>query len=450
MKPIKPSAKKFELQNVKEPNLHRDQFPYTEVPKTVFDGTIEVPELPEDFWITDTTFRDGQQARLPFSVEEIVTLYDMLHRLSGPNGVIRQSEFFLYSDKDREAVEKCLEKGHKFPEVTGWIRATKSDFKLVKQMQLKSTGILTSASDYHIFLKLKKTRQEAMEAYLDVVKDALSNGLDIRCHFEDITRADIYGFCVPFAQELMKLREESGRKVVIRLCDTMGYGVPFPGAALPRSVPKLIRAFTRDAGVPSENLEWHGHNDFHKVHVNSMTAWLYGCCGVNSALVGLGERTGNSPLEALVVEYMSLTGSANGMDPSVITEIGDYFRSIDVPILDNYPFVGRYFNTTRAGIHADGVLKNEEIYNIFDTKKILGRPLGVIVTDKSGVAGIAHWINGNILSGDKNIDKRHPGIGKIYSWVQEQYNSGRTTGISNQEMMEQCQKHLPELFKEKE
>ncbi len=450
MKTLKVKPQFYELQDPREPNLYRDQFPYDRVPMTVFDGVMEIPELPEDFWITDTTFRDGQQARLPFQVEQVVAIYNMLHRLGGPNGVIRQSEFFLYSPKDREAVEKCLEKNYPFPQVTGWIRATKSDFKLVKDMQLKSTGILTSASDYHIFLKLKKSRREALESYLSIVKEALSNGLSIRCHLEDITRADIYGFCVPFAQELMKLQQESGLKVIIRLCDTMGYGVPLPGVALPRSVPKLVQAMVRDAGVPSECLEWHGHNDFHKVHVNSICAWLYGCSGVNSALIGLGERTGNSPLEAMVIEYMSLTGSTNGMEPKVITELAEYLSQIDCPIPENYPFVGKYFNTTRAGIHADGVLKNEEIYNIFDTTTILDRPLGVIITDKSGVAGIAHWINEHLMGKGQSIDKRHPGIGAIYEYVQNQYNEGRTTGISSQEMMDLCRKHLPEVFTTKQ
>ena len=59
-------------------------------------------------------------------------------------GSSAQSEFFLYSKKDREAVEKCRELGYEFPQVTGWIRAVKSDFKLVKEMGLEETGILTS------------------------------------------------------------------------------------------------------------------------------------------------------------------------------------------------------------------------------------------------------------------------------------------------------------------
>jgi isopropylmalate/homocitrate/citramalate synthase len=172
--------------------------------------------------------------------------------MGGPKGIIRQSEFFLYTSKDKEAVDKCREKGYDFPQITGWIRAKAEDLKLVKEMGLRETGILTSASDYHIYLKLKRTRAQAMEAYLAIVKEALDLGIIPRCHFEDITRADLYGFCVPFAIELMKLRKESGVDIKIRLCDTLGYGVTYPGAALPRSVPKLVRAMIDDAGVPGE------------------------------------------------------------------------------------------------------------------------------------------------------------------------------------------------------
>ena len=107
-------------------------------------------------------------------LQQIVDLYDMLHRLGGPNGVIRQSEFFLYSDKDKDAVHRCLERGYRYPEITGWIRADKGDFKLVREMGLKETGILISVSDYHIFLKLGKNRRSALIDYLRVVDEALS------------------------------------------------------------------------------------------------------------------------------------------------------------------------------------------------------------------------------------------------------------------------------------
>jgi isopropylmalate/homocitrate/citramalate synthase len=447
---IKKKAEKMplELKDVDVPVLHRDLFPYSSIPRMALEDRFIQTNIPNDIWITDTTFRDGQQSRPPYTPKQIADIFDFLHRMSGPGGVIRQSEFFLYSDKDREAVRLCREKGYVYPEITGWIRANKNDFKLVKEAGLRETGILTSCSDYHIFLKLNRSRREAMKAYLDIVATALEQGIRPRCHLEDITRADFYGFVIPFVQELMKLSEDSRIPVKIRACDTMGYGIPFPGIALPRGVPEIFYALIRDAGVPSEQLEWHGHNDFHKGLINGMAAWMYGCSAVNGVLLGFGERTGNAPIEALLIDYISLTGNEAGIDTTAITDMAEYFeKEMGFLIPANYPFVGSEFNSTSAGIHADGLMKNEEIYNIFDTSNILKRPMGVIITDKSGVAGIAHWANTHLhLIGDRMIDKRHPGLAKIYKWVMEQYDQCRTTGISHAELIEKAKKYLPEYF----
>jgi isopropylmalate/homocitrate/citramalate synthase len=423
---------KFELQDTPEPNLYREMFSYSQLPRVEFDGQ-SVPMAPaKDIWITDTTFRDGQQARPPYTVQQVVDLYELEHKLDGGSGLIRVSEFFLYSSKDRQAVDRCRELGYEFPEVTGWIRAVKSDFKLVKEMGLPETGILMSCSDYHIFLKLRKSRKQAMEQYLDIARAALDTGVRIRCHYEDITRADFYGFVVPFTVELMKLGQQYDMPVKIRLCDTMGYAVPWDQAALPRSVPKLVHGMIHEAGVPGELLEWHGHNDFHKVLINPSTAWLYGCAAANCSLLGIGERTGNTPLEGMVIEAAQLRGQSDKIDYAVITEIAEYYeKNVGFPIPHNYPLIGRDFNTTRAGIHADGLTKSEEIYSIFDTEKILRRKPGVAISDKSGAAGIKHWIDANYGT---NLAKDDPRLLAIRDKVDAEYEDGRTTTISDEEL----------------
>ena len=328
--------------------------------------------------------------------------------------------------------------GYEFPEVTSWIRANEKDFDLVKNLGLKETGVLVSCSDYHIYQKMGLTRAKAMDKYLGIVKSVLDKGIIPRCHFEDITRADFYGFVIPFAEELHKLSVESGVPIKIRACDTMGFGVTYPGAALPRSVPGIIYGLQHYAQIPSAQLEWHGHNDFYKVVTNASTAWLYGCSSVNCSLLGIGERTGNCPLEAMAIEYASLRGTTDGMDLSVITEIANYFeQEIGYEIPERTPFVGRNFNVTRAGIHADGLLKNEEIYNIFDTNKILSRPSLVAVDSHSGLAGIAYWINGFFrLEGDQMIDKRSPIVAKIKEAVDRMYADGRNTVMGDGELEE--------------
>ena len=77
------------LDDVKKPNVFRNMFPYSEIPKIPFNDRIVPHNMPREIWITDTTFRDGQQSRAPYTTEQIVTIYDYLHKLGGPNGMIR-------------------------------------------------------------------------------------------------------------------------------------------------------------------------------------------------------------------------------------------------------------------------------------------------------------------------------------------------------------------------
>lgn len=445
---LEQTSGKYVLDDVKEPNLYREIFNYDEVPKITFNHRRVPISMPEEIWITDTSFRDGQQSVNPYTAEQIADLYELMSKLGGPYGRIRQTEFFVYSEKDRKALELCREKNLRFPEITTWIRASKKDFQLVKDLEIRETGILVSCSDYHIFKKLGKTRKQALEMYLGTVKDAFDAGLVPRCHLEDITRADFYGFVLPFVTALQELSDEAGIPVKIRACDTMGYGVPFSGTALPRSVPGIIYGLQHYTGVPSEMLEWHGHNDFYKAVSNATAAWLYGACAVNCSLLGIGERTGNVPLEAMVFEYASLRGSFDGMRPEVITEIAEYFKNeIGYNIPTSTPFVGRDFNVTRAGIHADGLLKDEEIYNIFNTEKILGRAATVLISKTSGLAGIAYWINDHYrLKGEAQVAKNDELVIALKEWVDEIYEAGRVTSLAVNEITDKIDELAPGRF----
>ena len=433
---LEQSQYKYSLQDVDDPNLYREIYPYDEIPKIAFNHRRVPMAMPSEIWITDTTFRDGQQSRAPYTAAQIVDMYKMLHRLGGERGIIRQSEFFVYTKKDREAVERCMALGYKFPEITTWIRAKREDFELVHNIGIKETGILVSCSDYHIFKKLGLSRGEALDHYLGVVKRAFDAGIVPRCHLEDITRADFYGFVVPFVNELTELSKEANVPVKIRMCDTMGYGVAYSGVALPRSVPGIVYGLHHYAGVPSDMLEWHGHNDFYKGVSNAVSAWLYGASGVNCSLLGIGERTGNVPLEAMVMEYASLRGSLDGMDTTVITEIAEYFKSeLGYSIPPMTPFVGDNFNVTRAGIHADGLMKDAEIYNIFDTEKILNRPAEVAISNTSGLAGIAYWINKHYsLTGSDSVTKQDEIVIKTKAAIDKEYADGRTTLMGDDEL----------------
>ena len=433
---LEQDAYEYELQDVAQAQLFRDIYPYDEVPKAPFNHRRVPMNMPKEIWITDTTFRDGQQSRAPYTANQIVDIYKMLARLGGPKGIIRQSEFFVYTKKDREAIEKCMDLGYKFPEITTWIRAKKEDFALVHDIGIKETGILVSCSDYHIFKKLNMTRRQAYDHYLAVVKQAFEAGIAPRCHLEDLTRADFYGFVVPFVNAIIELSHEAKIPVKIRMCDTMGYGLPFTGTALPRSVPGIVYGLHHYSDVTSEMLEWHGHNDFYMGVANAVSAWLYGASAINCSLLGIGERTGNVPTEAMVMQYASLRGTLDGMDTTAITDIGEYFKKelgYDVPPMT--PFVGSAFNLTRAGVHADGMMKDAEIYNIFDTEKILKRPAEVSISNTSGLAGIAYWINKHYkLPEDKLVTKQDWLVQEMKTRIDALYADGRTTVMGEEEL----------------
>lgn len=416
------------------PEYFRDTFPYTLPPVAWFEPDAVPLDPAPVIWITDTTFRDGQQSRAPYSPEQIAHLFHLLHRLGGPQGMIRQSEFFLYTRKDRQAVERCQELGHTFPEITGWIRATLPDYGLVRDAGLRETGILTSISDYHIFKKLNSDRETVLNGYLEVVDAALADGVTPRCHLEDATRADFYHVVLPFVQRLMERGRQAGIQVKVRYPDTLGVGVPHPNAALPRGIPRLTYLLRHEGGVPAEALEFHGQKDLDAITPNAVSAWLYGASANNGTLLGIGERSGNTPIEALAFWLISLTGETHGIDTRVISEIADYYRSIGEPVDQRLPFVGDNFNVTRAGIHADGMIKDEEIYNPFDTTTLLDRPPGVAITDKSGAAGLVMWMQRHRPDLAAGLSKRDPRILTILAAVEREYDDGRVTSLADSEV----------------
>src|SRR6056297_1699154 len=318
--------KEYEVIDVMKPKLYKDVFPYEKFPQNRWNKLNMPIDLPEDIWITDTTFRDGQQSMESFTVDQIVKIYKYLNKIDNGNGLIKQSEFFLYSDRDRKAVEKCQELGYEFPEITGWIRAKEEDLKIAKNMGIKETGILMSCSDYHIFHKLGMDRSSVYEMYVNIIDKALEEGIKPRCHLEDLTRADIFDFVIPLVSKINEMGKNAGVDIKFRLCDTLGLGKPFNGMEIPRSVPGLIYCIKNSCNLKSSQLECHGHNDYHYCTANSTASWLYGASSVNTTLLGVGERTGNCPTESMLVEYSQLKEPKKKIQFQVLNEVVEFFE----------------------------------------------------------------------------------------------------------------------------
>ncbi|MEM1620199.1 MAG: hypothetical protein QXU52_05615 [Fervidicoccaceae archaeon] len=386
-------------------------------------------------YITDTTLRDGQQGWRPLRPEEALKIYFVLEKLSGPNGIVRTVELFPFTERDREIAKTIIEHRAEWPEPIGWIRAKREDVDLVRRCGFDHTVILTSVSDYHIYLKLNLDRKSAEEKFLEAISYALDRGLKIRVAMEDVTRSDVLGFVLPFAEKILRVAERVGAvdSVVFKLSDTLGLGLPMEVVGLPRGVPALIKAFRERLGVKPTQLEFHGHNDFHMAVANHAAAWLSGASFSNCTLFGVGERAGNCPLEAMLLIYASIYGSFNGSDPRAIGEAKELFESLGHAFSRYYPLVGENAFATAAGIHIDGLIKNPLIYLPFNPETI-GMRVKVRVSRHSGRAGIA-YVLARRLGLDPTALKRCQGvIDKLYELALEKLEAENRVELSEEEV----------------
>jgi len=391
------------------------------------DPAVPPPDQAHPKYLTDTTLRDGaQDSRFPFFPnEDRIRYVELLHDLDNDSGIIYAIETFIYHKRDVWVLEKLLEKGFKYPRITTWIRANPKDVKElhnISQGRITETGMLASSSDHHIFDKLGyHSKTEAIDKYLKPILTACEYGITPRIHLEDTTRADIFGWVIPFIRTVLK--ETEGR-AKFRVCDTIGWGVPDVYASLPHGIPKLISTLYKETGA---EFEFHGHNDFGVATANSIAAWRFGCRKVNVAFGGLGERTGNTSLEQMLASYIRLYGDP-GFNLQVLPEMKSLIEKL-VPIAANSPVIGDVF-TTQAGIHQAGVARQEEakgglIYLAYDPA-VVGRSTAerTVVGAMSGSEGIVAILNSEAEKRglEMRVTTTSRVVKEIYDSVQEAYN----------------------------
>ncbi len=349
----------YSLPEPAAPQYFVDSFPRDAFPAYVW--TERPANLPTEVWTTETTHRDGQQGGLPLSVAQSLQIYDILCCFTGASGSIRQAEFFAYRPSDRAALEGALERYRGgFPiEPTTWIRATAKDVALIRSLGVRETGMLASASDYHTFHKFKPGgRNQAAQTYLEAVQMTLDAGIRPRLHLEDATRAPM-DFMRPFIEAVLAMSAAYGPELrpKFRLCDTMGLGLPYDDVALPRSIPRLFQEM-RTIGLQPADLEFHPHNDTWLVVANCLAAIRAGCGVINGTMLGKGERTGNAPLEAVLMHLLGM-GYFPEQQPdfTALNALVDLYAEMNEPVPPKYPLYGRDAHRTRAGVHADGLNK---------------------------------------------------------------------------------------------
>jgi 2-phosphinomethylmalic acid synthase len=370
------------------------------------------------------------------TVEQGIRIYELMCAFTGATGAVRQAEFFVYRDADRRILAAALERHRDGAPVepTTWIRASAKDAALVREIGVRETGMLASASDYHTFHKFTPGgRRAAASSYLDAVRAVLDAGLRPRLHLEDATRAP-EEFVLPFVQAVQEVaaRYPDIPPPKFRICDTMGLGVPYENVAWPRSVPRQVRRL-REAGVAPEELEFHPHNDTHLVVANCLAAIQSGCAAVNGTLLGKGERTGNAPLEAVLLHADGMGSLAATPDFRALNALAALYEEMGEPVPAKYPLYGRDAHRTRAGIHADGLNKFWWMYAPFDVPRLLGRPLELSFTKDSGIAGLIFLIKQHT---GRELSKDDPVLKELHEELLRQFDAGRQTAVDWEEIDE--------------
>jgi isopropylmalate/homocitrate/citramalate synthase len=416
-----------------ERDYFQEQFPPDHFPSR---GWIERPGgFPPEAWTTETTHRDGQQGGLPLTAEQSVRIYELLCRFTGKSGAIRQAEYFVYRKQDLDGFRAAQERHAAGApiEPTTWIRAAAKDVKLIQSLGVKESGLLASISDYHVFHKFSPGgRSQAATIYLDAVQLALDAGIRPRLHLEDASRAAIQ-FIRYFVEAVLEKasRYPNTLRPKFRICDTLGVALPDQDVPLPRGVPRLFETLRSD-GLNSSDLEFHPHNDTGLIVANSLAAVRHGCAVINGTCLGKGERTGNAPLELILLHLIGMGYYVDCQpDFTVLNELAELYSRMGQPVADKYPLYGRDAHRTRAGIHADGLNKFWSMYAPFNVPELIGRPLEVSLSKDSGIAGLIFVARQHLR---REFRKEDPEIQATHEWMLRQFDEGRQTAVEWEEI----------------
>ncbi|WP_051731876.1 pyruvate carboxyltransferase [Kitasatospora phosalacinea] len=418
-----------------QPEYFPEAFPRDAFPRYVWAEGDRPAELPHEVWLSETTHRDGQQGGLPLNAERSCRIYDILCEVTGGSGAIRHAEFFPYRDSDRKALLYALDRHRDGAPVepTTWIRARREDVELIQKLGVTETGLLSSSSDYHTFHKFGDGGREGAAAmYLEAVRVALDHGIRPRVHLEDTTRSDP-AFVQRLVEDVLRLADRYPAELAprFRICDTLGIGLPFTDVAAPRSVPRWIRLL-RGLGLAPHQIELHPHNDTWMVVANCVAAIREGCGVISGCTLGTGERTGNAPLEAVLVHLLGMGyWPDGGVDLTAVNKLVELYDEIGVGPSPKYPIFGRDAYVTRAGIHADGLNKFWWMYAPFNAPLLTGRELDVALTKDSGQAGLLFVLNKRL---GLALEKNDPRLAPVQAWLDGQWEAGRVSAVDWSEL----------------
>lgn len=328
----------------------------------------------KDIKIVDTTLRDGEQtAGVVFTIDEKL---EIARKLS--NAGVFQLEVGVpaMGGSEKEAI-KAIVKSNLKSSIMGWNRAVTSDIQESIDCGLDAVAISISASDIHITEKLKKSREWVLDTITRAVNFAKSHGLYVSANAEDASRAD-----KEFLFQFINTVEAAGADR-IRYCDTVGVLDPI-------STYETMKELSSRINIP---IEIHTHNDFGMATAATIAALEGGASFASVTVNGLGERAGNAALEEVVMALKYIKKYDMGFDVTKIKDICEFVaKASHREIPPNKPIVGKNLFLSEAGIIADAILKQPDVYEVFPPS-IIGGVRQLLISKHSGRASIISKFN---------------------------------------------------------
>ncbi|MGM0770296.1 MAG: homocitrate synthase/isopropylmalate synthase family protein [Halobacteriota archaeon] len=409
-------------------NIYRT---YDDLPK------IKLPKG-QEVSISDSTIRDGaQMPGIVLKAEHKLRIYEFLHQIG-----IEKLETFAYNERDRNAIKMMFDRGYESPEITGWARAVPADIDLILDIEeIKETGVLMSVSDAHVLDKMGlPNREAAEEKYLNALQYAVDHGLRTRAHIEDMTRADNTYFVYPLIEKILEIDPNC----TIRLCDTIGYGVPFEGIPEPFGIPEMVRHLKEDLHV--KNIETHCHDDFGLAVANSIAGYWHGANWSNVTFLGIGERAGNAELEKLLLFLCRRVEGFDKYNLECLADFGKFMqKEIGIRIPRNKSVIGSNVFAHESGIHTAGVIKNPFTYEPYPPE-IVGGNRVFLIGDSSGIEVLRFKVQDTLkelMGVQLTVEKDDKRLRSIQKDIHELYDKEkRVSCISDEEIQAYVEKYF--------
>ena len=312
-----------------------------------------INSTPKDFEICDVTLRDGEQTPgVAFTREEKIAIAQKLDSI----GVeVIEAGFPVVSPTEEATVRDIAHLGLN-ARICCLARSVARDIDVALRCDVDFVSIFIATSDIHLKYKYHKTFAEAESCALDVLDYAKDHGLTVRFAAEDATRTD-----VNVLKSIFKQAEDHGADY-LSIADTVGILNPSTTFWLVSEIKKSINT----------KLCIHCHNDLGMAVANTLSAAEAGAYQLHTTVNGIGERSGNSALEEVLMGLRVQYG-VERYDSTKLMELSKMVEQYsDVRIPRTKPVVGKNAFSHESGIHVAAVLENPMTYELFSPEMVGG------------------------------------------------------------------------------